>query len=172
MINLIDDKLFWIDTKNTTYCFYVNEIKYLEHLYYGKKVSYTKDSLESLKQKQEFAAGNGLVYDQEHLNMTLESKLLEYSSRGKGDIRNPLIEIEYEDGTTTSDFVFSSYEITKHQVMKDLPTSYGKDNEVKDLVITLDEKKHKVEVKLIYSVYEDKDIITRRMEIVDRKSVV
>lgn len=168
MINLIDDKLFWIDTKNTTYCFYVNEIKYLEHLYYGKKVSYTKDSLESLKQKQEFAAGNGLVYDQEHLNMTLESKLLEYSSRGKGDIRNPLIEIEYEDGTTTSDFVFSSYEITKHQVMKDLPTSYGKDNEVKDLVITLDEKKHKVEVKLIYSVYEDKDIITRRMEIVNK----
>ena len=49
--------------------------------------------------------------------------------------------------------------------MKTMPSSTSKDEEVEDLVITLLDQESNVEVKLIYSVFENSDVITRRMEV-------
>lgn len=162
---IVKDNLFALCTKNTSYLFFVNEINYLEHLYYGNKIEILDNTLEILKDKQQFQIGNGISYDQNHISMTLESKLLEYSTRGKGDIRNPLIEILHANGNKTSDFKYQSYEIVKHQEMKDLPTSIDKNNEIEDLVITLLDKENNVEIKLIYAIFEETDVISRRMVI-------
>ena len=35
-----DTKTFYLQGKSTTYAFYVNDIGYLEHLYYGEKIVY------------------------------------------------------------------------------------------------------------------------------------
>ena len=51
---------------------------------------------------------NSCVYDREHDAYTLEDLCLEMSSYGKGDIREPFVELIYEDGSFSSDFVYES----------------------------------------------------------------
>ena len=161
----VKDNLFVLETKNTSNLFYVNEVNYLQHLYYGERIEILDNTIEVLKDKQQFQVGNGISYDQDHIPMTLESKLLEYSTRGKGDIRNPQIEIQYFDGSRTSDFKYISYEIRKHVEIEELPTTKSKDKNIEDLVITLLDEENQVELKLIYSIFEDCDVISRRCEI-------
>ena len=159
----VKDRLFAIHTNNTSYVFFVDQINYLEHLFYGKRIEVDDNTLEALKDKYQFQFGNAISYSQEDTNFTLESKLLEYSTRGKGDIRNPQFEILYSNGNRTSDFKYQSYEIRKHIEMEELPTSYS--SEAEDLIVTLIDNENQVELKLIYSVYEECDVITRRAEI-------
>ena len=162
---IVKDNLFALQTKETSYVFFVNEIKYLEHLYYGSRIETLDNTLEVLKDKYQFQIGGGISYDKDHTTLTLESKYLEYSSRGKGDIRNPMIEILDSTGNRTSDFKYQSYEIRKHQEMKTMPSSTSKDEDIEDLVIILLDQESNVEVKLIYSIFENSDVITRRMEV-------
>lgn len=165
MIN-IKDNLFALETKNTSYLFFVNKIGYLEHLYYGSKIDVLDNTIEVLKDKYQFQLGGAISYSQDDVNFTLENKLLEYSTRGKGDIRNPQFDILYKNGNRTSDFKYQSYERRKHVSMKTMPTSYSSE-EVEELVITLLDKENNVEVKMIYTIYEDCDVITRRSEIIN-----
>ena len=59
-----------------------------------------------------FAPGNTNVYDAEHSAFSLEDMRLEMSSYGKGDIREPFVELVHADGSMTSDFLYDTYEIT------------------------------------------------------------
>jgi alpha-galactosidase len=165
MIKVLDNKIFELSTKKTTYSFFVNEINYLEHLYYGKRIEVTKEAFEALKAKQEFPIGNSISYDEDHQAMTLETKLLEYSTRGKGDIRNPLLEIEYSNGNRTTDLKYQGYSLKEHVEMKSLPCSRASNDKVEDLFITLLDNENLVEVTLVFSIFEEEDVITRRMEI-------
>ena len=106
------NKTFVFDTKNTTYCFRVLETGQLEHLYYGRTLVITEEEdTASLAEKHAFAPGNTVLYDNAHTQYSLEDMRLEMSSLGKGDIREPFVEIVYHDGGHTSDFVYESYEI-------------------------------------------------------------
>ena len=48
--------------------------------------------------------------DESNDNFSLEDMRLEMSSYGKGDIREPFIEVVHADGSYTSDFVFEKAE--------------------------------------------------------------
>ena len=87
----IRDGFYALHTLHTTYAFRVMETGQLEHLYYGRKISLGDGS--SLVEKHAFAPGNTIAYDQEHLNFTLEDMCLEVSGYGKGDIREPFVEV-------------------------------------------------------------------------------
>lgn len=60
-----------------------------------------------------FCTGNTNVYDKEHPEFSLEDIRLEMSSYGKGDIREPFVEILHGDGSFTSDFCYEKAEITE-----------------------------------------------------------
>ena len=104
-----DGNIFFLNTKNTTYAFRVIETGQLEHLYYGASIQPEKVSM--LEEKRAFAPGNTVCYDQEHLNITLEDIRLETSAIGKGDTREPMVEVICADGSTTLDFVYDSFEV-------------------------------------------------------------
>ena len=72
------DKVFVLDTRNTTYAFRVTDSGHLEHLYYGKRITIREatDAL-SLTEKQSFSSGSSNVYDEKHPNLTLENVRLE-----------------------------------------------------------------------------------------------
>lgn len=163
------DNVWVLDTQNTTYVFKVMETGHLEHLYYGKKI--TIDSLEetdSLTEKHEFAPGNTNTYDNEHTNFTLEDICLEMSSYGKGDIREPFIEVVHADGSSTSDFLFDHAEILeKKMALITLPSSYDESEQVKELVVTLVDKSYSLTLELHYSVFEEQDVITRSAKLVN-----
>ena len=110
-----DGHIFVLETAYTTYCFRRMETGHLEHLYYGRRLTLPEHPAECdvapLVEKHTFAPGNTNLCDGEHPAFSLEDMRLEMSSYGKGDIREPFVEIVHADGSTTSDFHYESYEI-------------------------------------------------------------
>ncbi len=165
MINA-DGKSFTLNTKNTTYAFRVLETGQLEHLYYGKLIRLEDNS--AIVEKRAFAPGNTTCYDSEHSEITLEDVRLEMSSIGKGDIREPMIEVVCADGSSTLDFVYDSYEILSGKTdFKTLPGSYDREDQVETLNVKLLDKNHGFTLILSYFVYEDCDVITRAAKFIN-----
>ncbi|MGN1188111.1 MAG: glycoside hydrolase family 36 N-terminal domain-containing protein, partial [Lachnospiraceae bacterium] len=120
-----NDLLFTLTTRNTTYAFRVLPTGHLEHLYYGRKIN-TAGAKDALSRKQTTPAGNTISYSTDNVAFTLETARLEMSAYGKGDIREPFIELVHADGSFTSDFLYDSYEIKNgRDVLATLPSSYG-----------------------------------------------
>ena len=96
---------FILNTKNTTYAFRVLKTGHLEHLYYGKKIAI--ENMEPLIEQHNFMPGNTVAYNQETMEYSLENIRLEMSSYGKGDVREPFVEVVKSDGSFTNDFTYA-----------------------------------------------------------------
>ena len=168
MIRQIDN-LFILDTNHTTYAFHVLETGHLEHIYYGKRIQInSKLEAISLIEKRVVLPGNTVYYNDENKALGLEDVCLEMSSYGKGDIRDPFIEVTHKDGSTTSDFLFQKAQIRQGKTkLKTLPSSYEENNRVDELVITLIDKNYDLTLELIYSVFLDHDVITRSSKLIN-----
>ena len=160
------DSVFALETEQTSYLFRVTDTGHLEHLYYGRRIRFWDAS--ALTEKHSFAPGNGIYYDDTHKNFSLEDACLELSSCGKGDLREPFLEVVYPDGSFTSDFVFDSYEIsdTKPEFAS-LPGSYSEDGRVEHLCVRLKEKAKDAELELHYYVYPECDVIGRSAKLIN-----
>lgn len=157
-----EENIFILDTAHTTYCFRVMETGHLEHLYYGRKITVDAASGEALFEKHSFAPGNTNVYDPEHTSFSLEDIRLEMSSFGKGDIRDPFVELVHGDGSTTSDFLYVEAQITKGKApFETLPGSYDETEQVEHLTVVLKDAQYGIKLELHYYVYADCDVITR-----------
>ena len=163
------NKTFVFDTKNTTYCFRVLETGQLEHLYYGRKLVITEEEdTASLAEKHAFAPGNTVLYDNEHTQYSLEDMRLEMSSLGKGDIREPFVEIVYHDGGRTSDFVYESYEILDNRKpLETLPDAYEETLPVPELIVKMRDRNYGLTLELHYCVFEERDVITRYAKLIN-----
>lgn len=160
--------VFVLDTNHTTYCFGVMETGHLEHLYYGRRIRIEEDCWSVLAEKFAFAPGNTNVYDNSHPGISLENVRLEMSSYGKGDIREPFIEVLHGDGSYTSDFRYEKAEVTKgKEDYHTLPGSYDETGEVEHLCVTLRDKNYDLSLELHYYVYEGCDVITRNARLVN-----
>ncbi len=157
-----DGKLFVLNTSKTTYAFRVMETGHLEHLYYGRKIHL--DSDDGIRELTEFAPGNTNVYNAENGSVSMEDIRLEISAPGKGDVREPSVELINRDGSRTSDFAFKSYALEKGKEREaDIPGSYGENADV--LKVTLEDKENSLTLVLVYSVFEECDVITRYCEL-------
>lgn len=165
------NRVFTLNTDNTTYAFCVTPEGVPEHLYYGPLLASSgdEDTTASLAAalSEKVSHGKGTTVNYRKNSMTvLEDMLLECGTTGKGDFRDPLVVIKYGDGSTTSDFVFEEYKIThgNYYILPSdlspgcLPGAYGASEK---LVITLKEAVKNVRVKLVYSVFPKADVITR-----------
>ena len=121
-----------------------------------------------MMEKHVFIPGNTNVYSNEYNNFSLEDACLEMSSWGKGDIREPFVEIVHADGARTSDFVFDRAEIIDGKAeYATLPGSYDDDNNVKQLVVYMKDKQYNLTLELHYYVYEACDVITRSAKLIN-----
>lgn len=160
---------FILETEHTTYCFRVMQTGHLEHLYYGRKITLPDEkSVEALVEKQAFAPGNTNYYDADHKETALEDVRLEMSSYGKGDIREPFVEVIHGDGSFTSDFLYKDALITNgKQEFATLPGSYDEQDEVEQLQVTLWDKNYRLRLELYYFVYAGCDVITRSAKLIN-----
>ena len=164
MIKQINNS-FVLNTKNTTYAFGLLETGQLEHYYYGKKIHFSRAALE---EKHEFPLGNTNQYDKEHMKYSLEDMRLEMSAYGKGDIREPMVEIVHADGSYTSDFVYKEARQREGKAEFDtLPGSYGAEDEVETLTIILKDEQYNLTLEMNYYVYEKEDVITRNVRLIN-----
>ncbi len=167
-----DGKIFLLQTENTSYIFRKLDSGHLQHIHYGSSVFEgeipDKEILEktvlAMAPKHYFGGGNMNCYSDEHSGVFLEQLCLEMSSFGKGDIRDPFVELEYSNGSKTVDFIYDGYEIVDgKRLLETLPSSYADKyaGTVQQLIVTLKDAGYGSRLDLIYSVYPACDCITR-----------
>ena len=158
------DNVFRLNTQNTSYIFSITSFKHIEHIYYGTKLK--EQSLDALKLKRSATIGTSVIYDESDDLYCLDNMCLEWSGIGKGDYRHSPTEIKMPDGSYTSDFIYQSHTIEKgHTTMNILPSSYGEKEDCDTLKITLKDLSNNVMLIMIYTVYNQTDVITRRVVI-------
>lgn len=158
----VKDNLFALHTEAVSYVFRVTDSLHLEHLHFGRKITVDGGSIQAMKEKHEFLTGSLNSYDEEHRSLSLENYLLEMSSYGKGDIREPFVEIIYADGSSTSDFMYDGYKVLHEKPeYETLPGSYSDYGRSEQLVIYLRERYSGIIIELHYYVYERCDVICR-----------
>lgn len=174
MIQIVKDTRPWffLQTTHSTYGMRVMETGHLEHLYYGERITVdTQDpaSCAPLVIQRAFAPGNTCIYTKEQPQISMEDVCLEVGTCGKGDIREPFLEVCFTDGSVTSDFTFVSFEVLtlkdrdERMQISGLPHSYSEEesSSAKCLHIILQDATNRLELQLFYTVYEDCDVITR-----------
>lgn len=182
----IFDNYFLINTSNTSYAFRVTRTGHLEHLYYGARISAEcKADLQPLKELRGFAPGNTCSYKDYEGNIknpyfTLEDIRLELSSYGKGDIREPFVEIIHRDGSNSSDFLFEEARVQSAKPSyKTMPTSYYKNTLQQDvsddsnddvLIVVCKDHLNNLVLETVYSVFYETDVITRMTKLINTSS--
>lgn len=161
MIKVIGN-YYILKTDHTSYVFKVDEVLHLVHLHYGGIVSEDEASLKALEENFHTPLGNGLYYDDKHKEMFEEVTPFEVSTFGKGDLRNPMVEIEGKDGLRTNDFTFVSASTVKPLDYKTLPSVKDDLNEGETLLVNLLDKVQGIELRIAYTVFSKDDVITRK----------
>ena len=161
--------IFGLYTDRTAYVFRVTGTGHLEHLYYGAADAERIHALcKSSAGSPIRHHGNAISYSSRYPKVYLEDLCLEMSSYGKGDIREPFVELIFPDGSRTCDFLFQKAEILREKDSRSaLPGSYGLPaNE--HLCVTLREAEYEVFLELHYYVYAETDVICRSSRLINR----
>jgi len=160
-------KLIFLETLNTTYQMKIDEIGVLEHLYYGTRINDSDMSYLFPEYDRGFS-GNPFEL-KERRGFSLDTRPTEYSGYGVGDYRISSLCIEGTDGSRSVDLRYAGHVITKgKEKMSGLPGVRQSRDTVYSLCITLEDEVAGITVKLFYSVFEQKNIITRRAVIMNR----
>jgi alpha-galactosidase len=162
----IKDTVFHLKTNQTSYLFFVNEHRHLEHVHYGYLLE-GKVDIEALKRRYAFELGSATSYDETDRGYMLNHLLLETSSYGKGDYRLPMIHAENTDGVRSTDFLYESHEILTNYTVKSMPQS----RKNKTLKITLKDHILNLTMNLFYSVFETENVITRHVEVTNTSTL-
>lgn len=162
----IDKKLITLSTKNTSYQMKVDELGYLFHTWYGKKISDNDDMSYRISSIDRGFSGN--PYETTDRTYSLDVYPQEYSTFGNGDYRADCIQAVHPDGTNVLDLKYESCEVINGKyTLKGLPAFFWNEDEGESLQINLLDKKSGVRVELLYGVLKDYDLITRSVRVVN-----
>ena len=168
---LVKNNIFYLNTKETSYIFRVADTGHLEHLHYGKCVEAGCD-VSAFAVKNLNLNGCAIAYDKEHTGICMNDMCLEVAGRGTGDMRTPSIELVWDDGSSTVDFVYDSYEILDGKnSLETLPASYDETGTAQTLKVVLKEKYRPVKLELYYGVFPESDVITRSQVLINEGNV-
>ena len=155
------EKIFKIDTENTSYVMGVIDEKYLVHIYYGKKLTGTHLAYLLDMDKEELSEIH--INYGEKLSF-LDRLPMEYPTSGMGDFRQSCIEVAEDIGKYGVELYYESYEIIDGKPeLEGLPSTFGDD--VQTLCINLKDDILKLEVELRYSVFAGNDAVMRSVVI-------
>ena len=153
------ENTFTLNTKNTTYQMKVDQYGVLLHLYYGAKAKGSMEYLLTYTDRgfsgNPHEAGGDRTY-------SLDVLPQEYPSFGTGDYRSPGLIVKNNDGSFACDLRYFGHQITKGKYyLQGLPAVYAGESEAQTLAIFLRDMVSGVQVRLMYSVLPEYDIITR-----------
>lgn len=212
----VKNKVFTINTANTSYIMHVRDGKYVENVYYGRKIIGSEtvkagdklagdakdlqgELINSLMEKYNNPYGNSIAAKGTDPNITLDNMCLELSNAGTGDYRMLPYCIEDESGCISTRFYFhesllyeglyeqrdktcmpyakwdkeynaGSRPWTLELIFRDMRTS-----DIEEEAKKSDDKDKKadsdfsgLELRQIYTAFEDCDVITRRTVIINK----
>ncbi|KFL96804.1 alpha-galactosidase [Lactobacillus gasseri] len=166
MIDVIDNKYFYLHNGAVAYLFGLLSNHQLEHLYYGEDLGeLSKNDLEYMSLHPNKASGT-VKYSKKIKNFTLADRMQEFPTYGTSDFREGAVSIENEGAYLYPDFKYDHFEITTGKKRNlDFPTSYGNDSE--NLIVSLIDTDHQLELQLSYSIFENLSAIVRKATIIN-----
>lgn len=163
-----------LHTKETSYQIKMNEFGILIHTYYGPKIN--GDDMSYLVRTGDVGFSAALSDAKNDRCSSLDLWPQEYSFSNMGDFRDDCLEIEYENGSSYSDFRYESHKIYQGKyALEGLPAMFATRNEttgeaqeescgtddVTTLEVVLKSKINDQILTLYYGVFEEYDVITR-----------
>ncbi|MGL6228412.1 MAG: alpha-galactosidase [Culicoidibacterales bacterium] len=162
-------QVFHLQTREASYVFGVVEGEYLAHFYYGKRIQSYNHSNEIAYLDRGFAPNP----PGKPRTFSLDTLPQEYPGYGTGDFRQPAYQIEFADGTRVSALKYETYNHTvgKSELLG-LPATYPIANDTcETLAIHLVDKIAQVRVIVTYTVFEEKNMITRNVQVLNEAPV-
>ncbi len=165
-----DSKTFILETRDSSYLMEISRYGNLLHLYYGDRIP--DENLDYLIKIQDRGfspnpneAGNDRTFSLDYLAQ-------EFSTDGKGDYRIPSIEVINGDGSRIFSGKVDGYKIYKGKYCTTgMPSLRAiSEDSVQTLEIRLKDNESKAAVILYYSVFEEKNIITRAARFINEGS--
>ncbi len=148
---------FFLDGQNITYAFFINDQNYAEHLYYGATIPH-----DSLLYTRFLDGAHSFIptppgKDDTKGYQYYPSELTFY---GCGDYREPCVLTETVDGDRVCELLYDGYEILNSKPpIKGMPSLSGDET----LIIRLKDKYTHLAADLFYTIYENSDVIARRV---------
>lgn len=141
----------------------VNENNYLAHLYYGNRLD---DSYALEMGKVGYHTGMPLAYDGCCRELSPNVCPFEYSAYGSGDFRTTPLKVRFHDGSSVCDLRFDSAKVLENKPMlKGLPALHDDKGKSQSVEICLKDKIYDLRVYLLYTVFEEYDIISRSVRV-------
>ena len=162
------DRIFTLQTKNTTYQMQVDRYGFLLHLYYGKKTDTCMDYLLTYYDR----GFSGNPYDAgENRTYSMDALPQEFPCYGNGDFRSTAFAVENADGSMSCDLRYKSHKIFDGKYnLEGLPAVYASEEEAQTLEILMEDPVTGVKVVLLYGVLPAQDIITRSVSVKNESS--
>ena len=162
------DRIFTLQTKNTTYQMQVDRYGFLLHLYYGKKTDTCMDYLLTYYDR----GFSGNPYDAgEDRTYSMDTLPQEFPCYGNGDFRSTAFAVENADGSMSCDLRYKSHKIFDGKYnLEGLPAVCASEEEVQTLEILMEDPVTGVKVVLLYGVLPAQDIITRSVSVKNESS--
>jgi alpha-galactosidase len=150
---------FHLQGLDTSYIIQIIKGKYLAHLYWGKKIAKYHGSNELRLVDRPFTP-NPDITDR---TLSFDNLPQEYPAYGNSDFRTPAYQIEVENGSTITELCYERYHILQGKPqLENLPATYVEDDSEADtLEIELKDSVLGLTVILSYSVYRERNVITR-----------
>ncbi len=160
-----EDNTITLHTKNTSYQMKIGNLDYLFHLYYGPTLHDADLSYQIMQYDRGFS-GNPYESRNER-TFSLDAQPQEFSTQQQGDFRTASIEVVNGDGSYSFSGKAAKITIEKEKYrLETLPTVFANESDtVHSLEITLSDSVSEVDVILLYSVFEEADIITRAVKV-------
>lgn len=156
-----ENQVFMLQTKQTTYAIGIVE-GYVGHIYYGKRIE-DRDIKYLLRYEEHPKTPSR---NQREKNTFLDTFPMEYPEHGIGDYRESALCIRNISGYRASESLYRSYKIQKGKPkIKGMPATFGSEQDCETLCITCFDSVLNMEVELYYTVFEERDVITRHVEI-------
>ena len=160
-----EKKTFSLHTAKTTYQLKIGNLDYVNHLYYGATI-HDEDLSYLIRRYDRGFSGN--PYDSlKERTFSLDAQPQEFTTQQQGDFRINSIEVQNGDGSFSFDGRYVSHAIYKGPFsLKGLPTPFAREEDTVDtLELTIEDAVTKIRVTLLYSVFEEADIIMRAARI-------
>ena len=159
------EKIFKLDTKGSTYIFGIHDGNYLVHYYYGDSIP--DINIKQLRYRPGFASFSPDSPSALGDNFSCDITPLEYSVNGTGDFRISAFEIKNAQGNNVTDLRYVSHRIFEgKEDIPGMPSLYLNDKaEADTLEVLTTDKVTGVFVTLIYTVFKNINVITRRVKV-------
>ncbi len=156
---LVSGKQFHLRNPRVSYVFELVGDGIPAHVYLGRR-------LESLRSPVSQLFCGGQDEDYFHNTLALEKLPQEYPTFGHGDLRQGALDIEDAAGGNVLDLKYLDHEVVKGKpALPGLPASFDLTGESKTLSLRLRDEKLGLTVTLLYTVFEDCDIIARSVSV-------